>query len=456
MFSTDDTIVAVATPAGHGGIGVVRLSGSAAAAIGRTLARRADEWAPRHVTRVIVAAGGLAADTLVTYFPAPHSYTGEDVLEIAAHGSPVILAAIVAGAVTRGARPARPGEFTLRAYVHGKLDLVQAEAVRDLVEAVSPAQVRAAASHLDGSLSAGLRVIADDLRRLETLLEASMDFPDEGYRFIEPAQVVNALESVRDRIGALIESGPRGELVRDGARVVIAGVPNVGKSSVFNALVGAERAIVTPVAGTTRDLVSDRLVLDGALVLLVDTAGLREGSDVVEAEGVRRASSAIGEADVVVAVLDRSRPIAAEELALLASLRGRPTIVVANKGDLPAAWTPEMMRGDVGERDVVIVSASRGDGIRELGGAIANAVSGLSGGGESVLVTNERHRSLLAQAFSHVHHAVEALHAGGHGLPEEFVVADVRLALQALEDVTGTRTADALLDEIFANFCIGK
>lgn len=456
MFSTDDTIVAVATPAGHGGIGVVRLSGPAAAAIGRTMAGRVDGWLARHVARVQVAAGGITADALVSYFPAPHSYTGEDVLEIAAHGSPVILAAIVAEAVTRGARPARPGEFTLRAYVHGKLDLVQAEAVRDLVEAVSPAQVRAAASHLDGTLSAGLRVIADDLRRLETLLEASMDFPDEGYRFIEPAQVVHALEAVRDRIDALIESGPRGELVRDGARVVIAGVPNVGKSSAFNALVGAERAIVTPVAGTTRDLVSERLVLDGALVLLVDTAGLREGSDVVEAEGVRRASSAIGEADVVIALLDRSRPMVAEERVLLASLRHRAAIVVANKGDLPAAWTPEELRDEVGDADVVTVSASRGDGIRELGRAIAQAVSRLSDGRESVLVTNERHRSLLAQAFGHVHHAIEALHAGGGGLPEEFVVADVRLALQALEDVTGTRTADALLDEIFANFCIGK
>lgn len=456
MFSTDDTIVAVATPAGHGGIGVVRLSGPAAAVIGQTMAGRADAWAPRHATRAPVVAGGLAADALVTFFPAPHSYTGEDVLEIAAHGSPVILAAIVAEAVTRGARPARPGEFTLRAFVHGKLDLVQAEAVRDLVDAVSPAQVRAAAAHLDGSLSAGLRNIADELRRLETLLEASMDFPDEGYRFIEPAQVVHVLEAVRDRVDALLESGPRGELVRDGTRVVIAGVPNVGKSSVFNALVGADRAIVTPLAGTTRDLVTERIVLDGALVLLVDTAGLREGSDAVEVEGVRRASNAIDEADVVVAVLDRSRPITPEEHALLASLSARPAIVVANKGDLSMAWAPEAIAAAVGAAAVVVVSASRGDGIRELGGAIATEVSRLSGSSEAVLVTNARHRSLLAQTFGHVHHAVEALHAGGGGLPEEFVVADVRLALQALEDVTGTRTADALLDEIFAKFCIGK
>lgn len=451
MFSTDDTIVAVATPAGHGGVGVVRLSGPAAAAVGHGLTGRTGPWPPRRAIRATVTADDLHADALVTFFPGPGSYTGEDVLEVSAHGSPVILAAIVRRATSLGARAARPGEFTLRAFVHGKLDLVQAEAVRDLVAAVSPAQVRAAAAHLDGSLSSALQEIAEELRRLETLLEASMDFPDEGYRFIDAAEVSAALAAVRDRIASLVASGGRGQLVRDGARVVIAGLPNVGKSSVFNALVGADRAIVTPVAGTTRDLVSERIVIDGALVLLTDTAGLRDAADQIEQEGVRRASDAMAAADVVVVVLDRSRPMADAERAILQQVAERAAIVVGNKADLPSAWdatTP-------GPRTWP-VSARSGEGIAELGASIARCVATLGGEKESVLVTNTRHRSLLAQALEQVDHAVGAMVASEDQLPEEFVVADLRAALRSLEEVTGRRTADALLDEIFSEFCIGK
>lgn len=451
MFAADDTIVAVATPAGHGGLGVVRLSGPAAAQIGQSMAAREQPWMRRHATRVSVAAEGLAIDALVTAFPGPASYTGEDVVEIAAHGSPVVLAAIVAAAVARGARPARAGEFTLRAFIHGKLDLVQAEAVRDLVDAVSPAQARVAASHLDGSLSVALGGIVSELRRLETLLEASMDFPDEGYRFIEPADVSSALDAVEARIAALVATAPRGELVRDGARVVIAGVPNVGKSSVFNALVGVDRAIVTPIAGTTRDLVSERLVIDGALVLLVDTAGLRDGDDAVEAEGVRRASAAIAEAAVVVVVLDASRPLQPDEMALMASVVDRPAIVVANKGDLAAVWSTH----EVGV-DVVTVSTRSGVGVAALATAIAQQVGALSGQAEGVLVTNQRHRALLGEALAHVAHARSAMTKTLGALPEEFVVADLRGALAALADVTGARSADALVHEIFSTFCIGK
>lgn len=452
MFSTDDTIVAVATPAGRGGVGVVRLSGPEAASIGRALARRANPWPARRAVRAAVAASALTADALVTFFPGPASYTGEDVVEVSAHGSPVILAAIVRRAVELGARPARPGEFTLRAFVRGKLDLVQAEAVRDLVAAVSPAQVRAATSQFDGSLSRALGEVATELRRLETLLEASMDFPDEGYRFIEPPDVHTALVAVRARVARLVTTGGRGQLVRDGAHVVIAGVPNVGKSSVFNALVGSERAIVTEVAGTTRDVVSERLVIGGTLVVLADTAGLREGTEAVEAEGVRRASSAVASADLVIVVLDGSREVVDAERALLRELADRPTIVVRNKADLPGCWGTAP-----GQPVTLPVSARTGDGVAALEAAVARAVLSLSGGAEeSVIVTNERHRTLLVRTLDHVGHAVEGLAASGHQLPEEFVVADIRAALLALEDVTGRRTADALLDEIFAEFCIGK
>lgn len=452
MFSTDDTIVAVATAAGHAGVGLVRVSGPAAAGVGQGLARRSVAWPARRAVRAVVATADLAADALVTFFPGPASYTGDDVLEISAHGSPVILAAIVRQAIALGARPARPGEFTLRAFLRGKLDLVQAEAVRDLVAAVSPAQVRAATAQLDGSLSAALVVQADALRRLETLLEASMDFPDEGYRFIEPPEVHAALGRVSEEMARLVATGGRGQLVRDGAQVVIAGVPNVGKSSVFNALVGADRAIVTPIAGTTRDLVSERLVIDGALVVLADTAGLRDGADVVEAEGVRRASRAVDTADVVVVVLDGSRALSEPERALLLALEERPAIVVRNKADLPCAWTAADAPAGA-----LPVSAVTGDGVAALGRAIGRSVAALSGSdGEAVVVTNLRHRVLLARALEHVRHARAELSASAHQLPEEFVVADIRAALEALEEVTGRRTADALLDEIFAGFCIGK
>lgn len=457
MFAPDDTIVAVATPAGHGGLGVVRLSGPAAMSITQAMARRGQPWAPRHATVVTLDAQGLAVEAVVTVFPGPASYTGDDVVEIGAHGSPVVLAAIVADAVRRGGRPARAGEFTLRAFVNGKLDLVQAEAVRDLVDAVSPAQARVAAAHLDGSLSSALGAVVTELRRLETLLEASMDFPDEGYRFIEPGDLTTALGAVEARIAALVATAPRGELVRDGARVVIAGVPNVGKSSVFNALVGADRAIVTPVAGTTRDLVSERLVLDGALVLLVDTAGLRDGSDVVEAEGVRRASGAIAGAALVLVVLDASRPLQQDEIALVASLRDRPALVVVNKCDLAPAWSPDELGVDVAAAaGPIAVSVRSGHGIAALATALAARVRALSAQHEGVLVTNERHRALLVEALEHVAHATAAL-AGAQGhLPEEFVVADLRGALRALEDVTGRRSSEALVNEIFSTFCIGK
>lgn len=452
MFSTDDTIVAVATPAGHGGVGLVRVSGPSAASIGRGLAGRAEAWPARRVVRAPIATSDLTADALVTFFPGPASYTGDDVLEVSAHGSPVILAAIVRRAIDLGARPARAGEFTLRAFVRGKLDLVQAEAVRDLIAAVSPAQVRAATAQLDGSLSAALVEQAEALRRLETLLEASMDFPDEGYRFIEPAEVHAGLVRVGEGMARLLATGSRGQLVRDGAKVVIAGVPNVGKSSVFNALVGADRAIVTPVAGTTRDLVSERLVINGALVVLADTAGLRDGADVVEAAGVGRALSAVESADIVIVVLDGSREVSDAEHGLLRAVEGRAAIIVRNKADLPWAWPTA---GALAE--ALPVSALSGSGVSALGTAIARAVAALGGSdAEPVLVTNERHRVLLARALEHVRHAADGLAASGHQLPEEFVVADIRAALQALEEVTGRRSADALLDEIFAGFCIGK
>jgi tRNA modification GTPase len=452
VFSIDDTIVAVATPAGHGGIGVVRISGPAAGAIGQRLSRRARAWAARRATHAPVHTPIGTADAIVTYFAGPASYTGDDVLEISAHGNPVVLAAIVDAAVGEGARAAGRGEFTLRAFVRGKIDLAQAEGVRDLVDALSPAQVTAATRELDGTLSAAVLAIAEDLRSLETRLEASLDFPDEGYRFVAPGEVATQLAAVRDRVAGLLAHEGRADMIRDGARVVIAGAPNVGKSSVFNAIVGRDRTIVTPIAGTTRDLVTERVVIGGELVLLVDTAGLRTSADLVETEGVRRATAAIDDADVVVAVLDRSRPLADAERTFIDRLADRRAIVVANKVDLPDAW----------ERDggsswrTCEVSARAGTGLVELQRRIGDTIRGGSAPSEATLVTNVRHRALLADARRHLDRPCQAMTNAGSGAHEELVIADIQLALGALESVAGRRTADDVLAEIFATFCIGK
>ena len=450
MLLRDDTIVAVATPPGHGGVGVVRVSGPASFRIASLLTGRTAAWRPRHVTRAGVAADGIVADALVTVFAAPSSYTGEDVVEIAAHGNPLLLAAIVARAVDCGARPAQPGEFTLRAFVRGKLDLVQAEAVRDLVEAVSPAQVRNAARQVEGSLSARIGAIAMELRRLETLLEASVDFPDEGYRFVDGSEVASAIAGVRQDMTTLLGDEAAAAGLRDGVQVVITGAPNVGKSSLFNALLGIERSIVTSTPGTTRDLVSERLVLGGALVRLVDSAGVRTTTDLIEREGVRRASAATAAADLVVFVLDQSVAPTDEDRARLAGLDG-PVLVVANKCDLRAA----LDASDVG-RPVLRVSATTGEWLSILAQAIGELLRGVASASDAAIVANPRQRASLRASLGFIEHACSEFALVGPTLPEEFVLHDLRGALDALDDVVGRRSREEILGEIFQTFCIGK
>lgn len=451
MQSTGDTIVAIATPPGHGGVGIVRLSGPASDGIARTMAGRGRAFSPRRTTKVTLRAAALSAEALVTYYPGPRSYTGDDVVEFSAHGSPVVLAALVEQALSLGARLAQPGEFTLRAFVNGKLDLVQAEAVADIVDAVSPAQARAAYDQLDGTLSSALAAVAGEMRELELKLEASMDFPDEGYHFIDRAVVGVALDRVQAMLARLVETGTRGQVVREGARVVIAGTPNAGKSSLFNALAGADRAIVAATPGTTRDLVTTRVVLADHAVELVDTAGIRDSTDAVEQEGVRRAGRAVEHADVTIIAVDSSRPISDNDRAVMAGARLSKTVVVATKTDLAPAWALR----ELGER-VLAVSTLSGVGVDAVVAAVAALLDGGSGARDHVLVTNARHKALLAAALAHIAHAVDEFAAHGGELPEEFVAADVQQALAALDEVTGRRTADDLLREIFARFCIGK
>src|SRR5712691_574429 len=315
MFSTTDTIVEIATPPGRGGVGVVRISGPDALPIARRLITHQGELSPRHATLTHTCTRTHAIDqVVVTYFPSPHSYTGEDVVELSAHGSPVVLRAIVESAIAHAARLAEPGEFTLRAFLNGRMDLMQAEAVADLIDAVTPLQARAAFDQLDGTLTRAIADIDAALFDLIARLEASVDFPEEGYHFVEPGALAAAIDALIARVGALLADARRGRLIREGLQIAIVGEPNVGKSSLFNALVGSARAIVTDVPGTTRDLVTEVIDLDGLRVTLIDTAGLRETHD----------------------------------------YKG---LVVANKSDLPSAWDDE---------GAIPVSATTGAGLADL------------------------------------------------------------------------------------------
>src|SRR5688500_12695887 len=343
MFSSSDTIVAIATPPRRAGIGAVRGSGPSTREVATVLAERTARLEPRRATLTRVrAAQGPVDRAVLAFFPAPQSYTGEDVLEISAHGSPVLLRAIVEAAMNAGARLAEPGEFTFRAYLHGRLDLVQAEAVQDLVEAVTPLQARAAFDQLEGTLTGRIREIDATLFELSARLEASLDFPDEGYHFVEPGSASAEILGVVRELDALLADAGRGRLVRHGAQVAILGRPNAGKSSLFNRLAGSGRAIVTDIPGTTRDLVTDVVDILGVAVTLVDTAGLHgTPADVVEREGIARAEAAQRVADLVIVVLDCSRPLQSDDRRLLDGTQALTRVIVGNKSDLHHTWPHE-------------------------------------------------------------------------------------------------------------------
>jgi len=443
MFSTEDTIVAIATPPGRGGIGVVRVSGPDARRIAQQLITHRGDLEPRRATLTrlrapdAVASVGDAASAIdhliVIFFPAPHSYTGEDVVELSAHGSPVVLREIVSSAIGTGARLAEPGEFTLRAFLNGRMDLPQAEAVADLIDAVTPLQARAAFDQLEGTLTQAIASIDAGLFDLIAKLEASVDFPEEGFHFVEPGDLANAIDRLIHQTDALLADARRGRIVRDGLQVAIVGRPNVGKSSLFNALVGASRAIVTDIPGTTRDLVTETVDLDGVRVTFVDTAGLRSTADAVETEGVERAVRAAAVADLTLTVVDDDDE--PEQLS------AEKNLLVQNKIDLGR------------RRRGVGVSATTGAGIGDLRAAIVRALD-VEPVRDRPAITNVRHIVLVQRAHDALLRAATAAHDAA--MPEEFLLADLQDARDALEEISGRRATEDLLTHIFANFCIGK
>jgi tRNA modification GTPase len=447
MFSTDDTIVAIATPPGRGGIGVVRISGPQAGAAAVALTGRA-HFIPRQATVATVRGpeGRPIDRAVVTVFQAPQSYTGEDVTEISAHGSPVVLEAIVRAALAHGLRLANPGEFTLRAYLHGRIDLVQAEAVADLIDAVTPVQARAASDQLEGTLTRRIRALDDRLFDLIARLEASLDFPEEGYHFAGRDDAAAEIAALAADVEALLADARRGRMLRDGFTVALAGRPNVGKSTLFNRLAGAPRAIVTDVPGTTRDVLTERIDLDGIPVTLVDTAGQRaETADAIEAEGMQRAREVARAADVVVVLIDLSCERRADDDVLLEWTQGLRRVVVGSKSDLPRAWDP-------GTAGALPVSAETDAGLDALRAAILRAIDA-EPLRDRPAIANARHEALLRRVSAALRDGRGAIE---NGASEEFVLTDLHAARTAFDELVGVRTADDVLAQIFSRFCIGK
>ena len=432
-----DTIAAVATPPGRGGIGVVRVSGSDVPRIAQAVLGRLPRARHATVATFRDAAGTLIDRGIALYFPAPGSYTGEAVLELQGHGGPVVMQLLLRACVDAGARLAEPGEFTRRAFLEGKLDLAQAEAVADLIDAASREAARSAARSLSGEFSAAIGALRTRLIELRALTEAMLDFPDEGVDPLHRDDAMRRLTEAREALGEVLGRGRQGKLLRAGIHVVLAGAPNVGKSSLLNRLAGEDLAIVTPIPGTTRDTVREAIEIDGMPLLLVDTAGLREAGDEVERLGVERARREVAAADLVLIVAEAGStgPPVADLPA------GAARLDVYNKVDLaPGFAAPE---------GALAVSAKTGEGLDRLRRSILEA-AGWSSTGESAFLARERHLQALEQASAHLEGASREADRW------EFFAEELRLAQRALGSITGEYTADDLLGEIFGRFCIGK
>jgi tRNA modification GTPase len=447
-----DTIVAAATPPGCGGIAIVRLSGPRVPAIALRLLGVLP--APRYATRAdFQAKDSRAIDAgIALYFPAPHSYTGEHVLELQGHGGPVLVEALIHRSLELGARRAQPGEFTQRAFLNGKLDLAQAEAVADLINANSEAAARAALRSLEGDFSAQIRALGERLATLRASVEAGIDFADEELDLPAEAALAESLRQVARELAALRALGGQGRLLTEGITIVIAGRPNVGKSTLLNRLVGAEAAIVTPIAGTTRDVLRERIQLEGIPVQVLDTAGLRTGSlDAIEVEGIRRAEAAMAQADRILFVIDSAadpdgRSYAAERERLPAAV---PVTLVFNKIDLAASGASQAPGGS----DAIRLCARTGEGLEALRAHLKHCVGQAQSAGGGTISARSRHLEALDRSSAHLDAALECLTLRR---ARELGAEELRRSQQALGEIIGAQTTDELLGRIFASFCIGK
>ncbi|MBL8260071.1 MAG: tRNA uridine-5-carboxymethylaminomethyl(34) synthesis GTPase MnmE [Candidatus Competibacteraceae bacterium] len=445
-----DTIAAVATPPGRGGIGVVRVSGPRSAAIAEAVCGLLPE--PRHaVLRRFRAGDGELLDRgIVLYFPAPQSFTGDDVVEFQGHGGPVVMDLLLARIVELGARLARPGEFSERAFFNGKLDLAQAEAIADLIASDTAAAARAAARSLQGEFSRKVNGLVEGLIALRMYVEAAIDFPEEEIDFLADGVVAARLKGLREALSALRAAAGQGRLLRDGMTVVIAGRPNAGKSSLLNHLAGREAAIVTAVPGTTRDVLREQISIDGMPLHVIDTAGLRDSDDPVEREGIRRAWAEIDAADRILMVVDDRLGLSVEETRLRQRLpETTPVTAVYNKIDL-SGRSPAVRDGEWGTE--ILLSAKTEAGLELLRDHLKSCM-GYHGGGEGTFMARRRHLDALERAAMALERAAEQLDAFRAG---ELVAEELREGQNALAEITGEFTSEDLLSRIFSSFCIGK
>jgi tRNA modification GTPase len=454
----EDTIVAISTPPGRGGIGVVRLSGPEARSIALTMLLLRHELAAGHAIFGELLDPETAEridEVVVTFFTKPHSYTTDDIVEISAHGSPVVLERIVEIALSRGARLAEPGEFTMRAFLNGRIDLTQAEAVRDLIESQTLFQAKIAAQQLEGSLSKRIKPIKQKLVDLIAALEAGIDFAEDDVSVLPREQILQRIAAIRAPLEELAQSFAYGKIVRHGLKLAIVGRPNVGKSSLFNRLVQRERAIVTATPGTTRDLVTETVSIGGIPVHLTDTAGIRTAHDEAESIGIQRSYEALADSDLVLIVVECARDerlfaqLSSEDTRLLASVAERPAIVIHNKIDLCGH-----RNGASGAYDKPVrnTSAATGEGIEELRHEILRQI-GAAGRQEQGMLTNVRHQNLVQESLAGL---AAATCAAETGIPHEMLLLDLYNALRPLDAITGATTTDDILNLIFSNFCIGK
>jgi tRNA modification GTPase len=455
IVSDEETIVAISTALGRSGIGVIRVSGRDCESVARRFFKPHSQNSGLQHRKVVVGTWNDVHaceidEVIVTFFQAPHSYTGEDVIEISAHGNPLGLRRIVESTLLAGARLAAPGEFTLRAVAHGKMDLVQAEAVRDFIESQTEQQAKIARRQMDGSLSKRIRPIKEKLIDAIAHLEAGIDFAEDDVDVPANATIIDSIRPLRLELVALKETFVFGKILATGLRLVILGKPNVGKSSLFNRLVAADRAIVTDIPGTTRDVVTETISLDGVPMSFADTAGVRQTTDVVESIGVTRTFEVVSEADLALLVVDGASPFDDDDRQALHRASRIPHIVVINKSDLPQVIDLSVLNGATR----VMVSAKTGRGLQELHSALRTFLaSHRTNFADDLILTNTRQHEAVSNAWVALGRAEQALTTG---VPHEMVLMDLYDALAALDELTGEVVTDDILGRIFSTFCVGK
>lgn len=454
-----NTIVALATPLGRSGIGVIRLSGDEAWLIAKSfVADESFDPTPRVASLVKLRDDeGVIDSALLTYFKAPHSFTGEDIIEISCHGSPVVLRQVLDLCLRAGARIADPGEFSLRALANGQLDLAAAEAIRDLIDAQTTAAARQAMRQLSGELSHELQPLKDDLLNVIVVLESALEFVEDDLPATETEKIRDRVITLGEEVTRMASTFKAGKLIREGIRVAIVGRPNVGKSSLFNALVGSDRAIVTEVAGTTRDQLHEKFTIDNIPIALIDTAGLRETTDTVERIGVDRSKRTMADVDLVIAVMDVSEDETVEDLEIVRSIGSTQHLIVINKTDKVDSERVEQftsrVKGNGDAFTVVAVSAKTGAGLDVLQRSIVEPASKDVGGTSGFLISDARHYDLLLRTEAELAHSVTLLDSGAS---EELILLGLHNALRLLGQITGETTTEDMLTRIFSTFCIGK